>query len=236
MRIKFPVVHLAPPNPRSARAIVDSRPRNPTTIKMPVADDDAAAQPVARSAYRPRSSATMSLGHDRSFTDAEIVTPGKTFSVHRNILGSLSPRFFKFFAGQTGNPRMPIPGASVPAMTLLLDFAYGMEVEHKLEADFNLAMEIIFVANKLDVTPLKLLAADVVMRKMTVCNAVTIFRKLFKHEAPTHTVVKFIADNLDIVADGSPGFKEMQVRHVRQLVGSQELVAPELKKFEIVQA
>lgn len=103
-----------------------------------------------------------------AFADITVFVGMHTFKVHRSVVSYLSPICYKLFARASSNPSscLKIHQTSPAAWSVLLDFAYGIDVEERLGKDLELAMDVASVAGHFQAQQLRGIAlkfADVTL-------------------------------------------------------------------------
>lgn len=102
------------------------------------------------------------------FADITVLVGMHTFKVHRSVVSYLSPICYKLFARASSNPSscLKIHQTSPAAWSVLLDFAYVIDVEERLGKDLELAMDVASVAGHFQAQQLRGIAlkfADVTL-------------------------------------------------------------------------
>lgn len=173
------------------------------------------------------------------FADSTLRVGAEKFHIHRNIVGCLSSVFFNmFFSGreEAGSRSLEIGKASTQAVSVMLDFAYGVEVGSAMSKDHELAIEVASIAERFAIPQLRGIAFKASVRHVNLDNCVKLFQELDinKCTKERRVVFRFIARRMPEVAAKSPDFKRLLAHHLRQFLSSKELVATELDKFQII--
>lgn len=94
------------------------------------------------------------LRSEPSFSDADILVGDETFKVHRNVVCNLSDFFMRVFLGpfkEAEKQSLKVENATSAAVSILLDFAYGVSVVDKLMENFGLSKEVVSISHRFQV-------------------------------------------------------------------------------------
>lgn len=149
------------------------------------------------------------LRHDEKFSDAEIRVGDEVFPVHRNVVCALSEFFMKSFSGpfkEAQKRSLTIEEASLSVVSILLDFAYGIDVSSKMKDELDLACEVVSLSHRFDVKKLIEVAAVGACFQLATDNCIRLFRLFKTLDCSLHsTVFLFIVQHLEEVSS-SPDF------------------------------
>lgn len=107
---------------------------------------------------------TRSLGilkamrHTEVSTDATVTADGVTFKIHRNAVGWLSPKFHDVFLKNRKAEEQVhknFDAVSSKAFSVVLDYAYGVDVEPDLSESLDLALDVRVFAAVYEISQLK---------------------------------------------------------------------------------
>lgn len=122
---------------------------------------------------------TFGLRDDTKFSNAEICVHNKIVQVHRSIVFDLSEFFNKAFSGnfQEAEERLlMIEDASSPAMSVVLNFAFCLDVHKDLhEKSFDIVCEVISLSERFQVTEMTRLAVSAACTRVTTNNCIQLF-------------------------------------------------------------
>lgn len=177
------------------------------------------------------------LRHDLTFADAAILVEGQTFPVHRNIICALSDFFRKSFSSTFKEPEkrsLVIQGASPSTVSILLDFAYGIDVTEKMSVDFDLAYKIVSLSHRLQVKELTRVAAAEAASQLTTANCVQLYLLLKRLDCVHHrTAFIFIAQRLEDVSS-SPDFGNVSDSDLDDFAQDQGTVVSEIGLYRTI--
>ncbi|KAI1712354.1 BTB/POZ domain-containing protein [Ditylenchus destructor] len=107
------------------------------------------------------------------FADCTVEADGKSFPVHKCILGQWSEVFRKMFSlplEESKNGIVEIEDFSADSVSAMLEYMYTGVVQIEVNANGNLFMELLALADKYDVIPLKEMCEDFIASRLTTEN------------------------------------------------------------------
>lgn len=196
------------------------------------------AEKNAHPAFLQRSGGLVSsLRNDSTFADAEICVDGESFDVHCNVVCALSPFFFLSFSGpfqEAEKRKLELKETSVAAVSVLLDYAYCIDIDTALKKNFNLALEVIKLAHRLEVSSLVDTAALAAKSQVTLETSLNLYQILkFYGSAQCDDVLVFISQRL-VKVSCTAQFQETTIDDLEKFVSSRYVVATEMEVYGVV--
>lgn len=197
------------------------------------------ASVLAQRSKQPRFGPSVSrLRHDETFTDAEICVEDETFPIHRNIIGLLSDFFLKSFAGpfaEAEKRSLRVEEASPSAVSILLNFEYGIDMTSKMKNELDLACEVASLSHRFDAKKLTDIAAAGACSQLNIGNCMRllgIFKRL--DHGDSQKVFLFIVHRLQEFSS-SPGFKTISIDDLKSFVSSRDARGTEFELYHIIE-
>lgn len=189
-------------------------------------------------AFIQRSASLLSsLRTDGTFSDAEVLVDEECFPVHRSVVCALSPFFFKSFSGpfqEADKRKLKLKDTSSAAVSVLLDYAYCMDVEGHLKSNFKLALDVVQLAHRLEVMSLMETAARAAQSQVTLNTCLSLYLTLkFYGAGQCQEVLQFIAQRLEKVSC-TRQFREVAIDDLEKFVSSKYVVASEMQVYKAV--
>ncbi len=98
------------------------------------------------------------LRYDETLSDAVIVVGDSRFPVHANIVAPMYPFFSKALCGDFAEAKdkiLELKGASPAAVSVVIDYAYAINVWQALKRDIHLALDVWTLAHRFEITRLQ---------------------------------------------------------------------------------
>lgn len=168
------------------------------------------------------------------YADAVVETEsGASYPVHRVILAPLAPFFHKVFAGAFSESErriVRIQQADERAVRLLLEFAYGGDVEVMSECatNLNVALETWKLAHRFGIPALMSIAASeaTCLPRVETCIDVLRHARIYHCDSSAEVMFEYIAFNFAEVSR-TAGFLKLEYDEVRALLSTTQLIASE---------
>lgn len=174
---------------------------------------------------------TAVLRNNTRFSDAEICVGDATFQIHRSVICGVSEFFNTAFSDdfQEAEKRLlKIEQASLAAMSVVIDFAYCMDVEKELsEMGFEHAWELISLSDRFQVRKLTRVAAAVACAKVSNDNCIQLYKLLGELNCDQkHTVRTYIVRRMYNVSTRAD-FPSVPVDDMESFISSREEIITE---------
>lgn len=128
------------------------------------------------------------LRNNTKFSDAEICVGNNKIPVHRSVVCAMSDFFNKAFTGgfkEDEKRSLKIEHASMPAMVIVIDFAYCIDVENALQKScFDVVCEVVALSDRFQANELTSIAASVAASKVTPSNCIQLCKLLNTYNLP----------------------------------------------------